>query len=380
VPLLEGAAWAVATLWWLRVLDMAIGSLFLVPELRSQKIFLPPRPSKVSVLFAAKDEAHTVRPALESLLAQDYPDYEVIAVNDRSGDGTGEALRSFSDPKLRVIDVTALPGGWLGKTHALSRAHAASGGEWLLFTDADVLFAPSALSRAVSAALERRVDSVTLFPELARGGFLEEAFVNFFAHQFNLRYRPWAARFKAPLFYAGIGAFHLVSRRAYEAAGGHARLALEIADDMMLGKIVKAAGFRQILLSGRGEVSVRWVVGWRGVLSALHKNAFRGLDYSVGLLLAGTAVIFLTDVLPFTLLFSTAWRPWALTMCAAVLVSYLAAARHERRALLTYPAHPAVALLFLFILWRSSVAALRDGGVRWRDTFYPLDALRRARV
>src|SRR5688572_12327860 len=124
---------AVCIFWVLRVLDLFVGHLFLIPHLRKSEITLPRK--KVSVIFAARDEAAAVGAAVDRLLLQDHSDFEIIAVDDRSADGTGEILRKRLDPRLKVIRVETLPAGWLGKTHALYEGYKASSGGWLLFTD-----------------------------------------------------------------------------------------------------------------------------------------------------------------------------------------------------------------------------------------------------
>ena len=122
----------------------------------------------LSIVVPARDEAASIGRALGSLLAQDYPDLEVIAVDDRSADGTGDVLREVAarEPRLAVLRVDDLPAGWLGKNHALWRGAQRSSGQWLLFTDADVVFAPGALRRALAYAVDQGLDHLTLAPRL----------------------------------------------------------------------------------------------------------------------------------------------------------------------------------------------------------------------
>ncbi len=370
--------------WAVRGLDLLIGFLFFVPRLSREPLpeGFPSPPPRVSVIFAARNEKGKAGPAARSMLAQDHPGLEVIAVDDRSTDGTGDELRAIGDARLRVLRVDALPEGWLGKTHALQTGADASEGEWIVFTDADVHFAPGAVRAAVAAAVRRRLDHLTLFPELDLPGYLEGVFTNYFSSLFNLRFRPYAARFRRMPAYVGIGAFQLVRREAYRRAGGHAHLRLDIADDMMLGKTLKRSGARSMLMAGSGLIRVRWVEGWSGVLSSLQKNAFRGIEYSAVLLVLSTAAILAADVAPFVGLFAADGpaRVLAAGSVGVLFLLYAAGQRSNRLALLSFPCHPAAALLFLFILWRSALAALTEGGVRWRGTFYRLDELRRARV
>src|SRR5207249_9856045 len=131
---------------------------------------------RISLLFAARDEEEKLPAELATLVEIDYPNLEVIAVDDRSQDATGRILDEFAaaHPRLRVVHITQLPAGWLGKPHALQKAYETSTGEWLLFTDADVRFKPDVLRRAVALAKQRNLDHLTLFGEIEMAGFWEK--------------------------------------------------------------------------------------------------------------------------------------------------------------------------------------------------------------
>jgi len=148
---------------------------------------------RVSILFAARDEAAKLREALASLLALDYPNYEVIAVDDRSEDATLEILNTFAqrDTRLKVAHIAELPQGWLGKPHALEMAYRESAGEWLVFTDADVQFAPDLLRRALALIEQERSDHLTLLAGLDLRGFWEPTAVGYLGVCFALGVRPW---------------------------------------------------------------------------------------------------------------------------------------------------------------------------------------------
>ncbi len=365
--------------WALKGADLIAGILFGLPRLG--KAVLPEDRDlpKVSIIFAARDEETRVREAAASFLAQDYPHFEVIGVDDRSSDRTAALLDSIPDRRLKILTVRELPAGWLGKTHAQHEGYKASTGEWLLFTDGDVLMERGALSAAMQAARENTLAHLTLIPRLVIRSYIEAVFVNYFALAFNARYRPWAAKRRGSLAYAGIGAFNLVSREAYEKIGTHKALALEVADDMILGRMIKRAGFRQMAMYGTDFVRVQWVVGWKGVLNSLQKNGFRGLNYSVMNLLGATAALLTIDVFPLLALVFGRGEVRALGAAAAVMCFfvYLAGQKFNRWSLSSFFLHPLAGIFFVFVLWRSAVSALRDGGVYWRDTFYPLKDLKK---
>ena len=149
--------------------------------------------SRVSILFAARDEEEKLPAALDTLMEIDYPDLEVIAVDDRSQDSTGRILDEFAaaHPRLRVVHITQLPSGWLGKPHALQKAYEASTGEWLLFTDADVRFKPDVLRRAIALAKARNFEHLTLMGDVEMVGFWETVLITFFGMAFNIAIDPY---------------------------------------------------------------------------------------------------------------------------------------------------------------------------------------------
>ena len=217
----------------------------------------------ISLIFAARDEAEKLRDALATMLAQDYPRYEVIAVNDRSRDATSEIMHEFAraNSRLKVIDIAELPAGWLGKPHALTQGARQATGEWLVFTDADVHFAPDVLRRAVRMAVERKWDHLALFSGFDLAGFWEITTITFFCVGFIFGNEPWNAANPRSGRYVGIGAFQMLRRPVYDAIGGYGALAMEVIEDMKVGKLVKRGGFRSGLGNRHGIGSPALVFG-----------------------------------------------------------------------------------------------------------------------
>jgi glycosyltransferase involved in cell wall biosynthesis len=338
----------------------------------------------LSILVPACNEAGTVEPALRSLLALRYPCFEVIAVDDRSTDATGAILERLAveDARLRVLHVTRLPSGWLGKNHALQAAADEAQGDWLLFTDADVVFAPDALRRAVAYACLHRIDHLAVSPRCETHGFWEKLFVSYFGLMFTLRVRPWEVADPKKSAHVGLGAFNLVRASAYRQIGGHRALPMEVIDDVKLGKVLKRSGFRAALLDGGGLLSVRWVVGLRGVLNSVDKNAFAGFDYKPLPMLASVFGLALTSLYPLIALFLLPWP--ARWLAVGTLAAMMLGAQMMRRVTSAGGwyglAYPLAALILDFIILRSAFRAYRQGGVIWRGTLYPLDELRKGVV
>lgn len=341
---------------------------------------------KVSIIFAARNEEQKIRSALCTMLNQDYPDYEVIAVNDRSSDQTPSILedlaRTPQASRLKILDIQKLPPGWLGKNHALYQGYLASSGEWLLFTDADVHFDSGTIEAALLAVSERKLDHLVLFPYAMTKNYLEAVFMMAFTFVFYLWFKPWAARYAHSQAYVGIGSFNFVKREVYEKIGTHQAIKLEVTDDMALGREVKKNGFRQMLMDGTGMIRETWFEGWKGILDSLEKNAFAGVDYNLFLLTGATLGLLIFDIAPFFLVFATqgAAQNCLLAVIAIFFLMHCAVQKYFRYALITFPAHPFGSLLILFLVWRSTIKTLVEGGVRWRDTFYPLEILKKKKV
>lgn len=339
---------------------------------------------RVSVIFAARDEAEKLSGALATILAQDYVKYEVVGVNDRSQDATPQILDQFASTSklLKVVHVAELPAGWLGKPHALQRGYEQASGDWLLFTDADVRFAPDLLRRAIAVAQESGWDHLTLLAGMDMDGFWESVAITYLAVGFTLGVEPWLASAPSSQRYAGVGAFQLVRRQVYEAIGTHKRLAMEVLEDMKLGKLVKQGGFRSGVGMAGEAVRVRWQAGLRNIIRGTTKNFFAASSYSVARIAGQITQLLAFSVLPFAAL------PWAtgkariFAMIAALipLVAHYRMARSLRVSPLYALTHPLGGIIFGYMLLRSTVVTLWRGGVVWRDTFYPLKQLKRGMV
>ena len=373
----------VALVWVYFGLRTGIGILYL-PRLAAVIPLEDARLPFVSVLFSARDEAEKLPDALRSQLAQDYPRYEVVAVDDRSADATAQILNEFARgcKLLKVLQVAELPAGWLGKPHGLTRAYERSGGEWLIFTDADVRFTPEVLRHAVSLALQRNLDHLTLLGRVDQIGFWEKIALTYFQVMFAFGVQPWEVSNPRSRSYAGVGAFQMIRRSTYEAIGTHRRLRMEVVEDMKLGKLVKLAGFRSAVAMAEGSVRVRWHAGLGNLILGPTKNFFAASEFRVRLVMLQICSLLLGSVVPFVvvLLATGVPRIFAAIAVIAALSIHAGAAIAGRSSPLYALTHPIGALIFCYMLGRSTVVTLRQGGIVWRDTFYPLDELRRGAV
>jgi glycosyltransferase involved in cell wall biosynthesis len=339
---------------------------------------------RVSILFAARDEAVKLSEALASLLALDYPNYEVIAVDDRSEDATLEILNTFAqrDTRLKVVHISDLPQGWLGKPHALEMAYRESSGEWLVFTDADVQFAPDLLRRSLALIKQERSDHLTLLAGLDLRGFWEPTAVGYLGVCFALGVRPWRVSNPKSKVYMGVGAFQMIRRSTYEAIGTHQRLAMEVLDDMKLGKLVKQNGFRSGVAPSENFLRIRWQEGIGNVIKGMTKNMFAGFDFNIAKTLLGVAGIFVISVLPILgVFFARGPAQIAAGVAAAVAMLFEAQLMTQAKASRWFGVtHALGAMIVCYIIVRSMVVTLGRGGVVWRGTFYALEELKRGQV
>lgn len=358
--------------------------MFALPRIAGARLLPDSDCPSVSILVAGRDEAAKVRQALATWVGQDYPRYEVIAVDDRSQDTTGTILDDAArrHRNLEVIHVRELPPGWLGKPHGLQTAYEHSTGEWLVFTDADVRFAPDLLRRALAVARDKSWDHLTLLGGLEMEGFWEKTVISYFALGFTLRVQPWEVGNPRSRCYCGVGAFQLLRRSAYESIGTHKRLALEVVDDMKLGKLVKAGGFRSGVALGDDKLYVRWQEGLRNLIRGITKNGFAASGFSVSHVIGSVLAALALSVLPFLALGASTGLPRLLAGAAVIAaLARHAVATHAMRISPLYAfTHPLGAILSSYMLLRSMVVTLWRGGVVWRDTFYPLKELRKGLV
>ncbi len=348
----------------------------------------------------ARNEEKDIELSLTRLLELDYDNYEVIAVNDRSMDRTGEIMekvaqaheahfsqqmREVGHPRsatLRVIHHRDLPAGWLGKTHAMWTAANQATGDWLLFTDADVLFKPDSLRRALAYAEAEHADHVVLFPQMIMKRPGEFMMIAFFQTMFVFGHRPWKVADPKSKDHMGVGAFNLIRRSVYDAVGTYEALRMEVLDDMKLGKVVKEAGFAQRNVFGRDLISLRWARGARGVVENLTKNFFAVLSFQWWRTIISAFGLAFLNLGPFLGVFlAHGWQrlPYAIALFCMFSI-YVGMSWRSRVPAYYFLLHPVSTALFIYTLLLSMFHALWNDGIIWRGTRYPLEELRKGMV
>jgi GT2 family glycosyltransferase len=382
-------AWLLAFAWAIKFIEAAQG-LPKLPNLWDPSFDQNPEGGpRIAVIVPARNEAVAVETCIRSLLAQDYGPLHVFAVNDRSTDGTGGALDAIAAVSpartITVLHIPDLPPDWLGKTHAMAVAAASAvdtfNPEYLLFTDADIDFAPDAVRRSVVAAQRSRADHfVTLPTTLAHTGG-EALLLSFLQMIAMWAARSWrAADPNAKRDAVGVGAFNMVRTSAYLQVGGFEALRMVIVEDLGLARRVKSAGLRQCVAIAPGLISLHWASGATGIVRGLTKNIFAVFDYRASAVLLAASGLTLLCIAPAALLAIPGARVPAILAWAAASGLYWLSGRINKLPAWFAAGMPVGALLVLYAMLRSTLITLIDGGVTWRGTFYSLADLRRYRA
>jgi cellulose synthase/poly-beta-1,6-N-acetylglucosamine synthase-like glycosyltransferase len=378
---------------WILLLGYIVTTLeFIIGNRTVQKLAHVPLPNKkttaalpkVSIIIPARNEQRNIEEALTSILHLNYPNYELVVLNDRSEDQTGDILERMQQryPQLKVVHIRELPSGWLGKNHAMYVGAQSATGEVLLFTDADIVMEPTALTRAVHYLQTQTLDHLATLPQVDTHHLSLGLFMNTFMVFFALYSRPWQAINPKSKSHIGIGAFNLIRKCAYEAIGTHQAIALRPDDDMKLGKLVKKYGFRQAAANGRGMIRVEWYASLGELIDGLSKNAFAGLNYNLPYMVFGVTAQFLFNIWPLLAVFISQGGTQMIYLMIVVMqqLLYFDNARHHHLNRWSGLFSPFCTALLMYIIIRATYLNLRHDGIYWRGTHYPLAELKANRV
>ncbi len=372
--------WLLAVGWFCLTLR-ALYDIRCIPQLAEPTPRSPRQPERVSIVVSARNEEARIETTVTRLLALAGVDAKVIVVDDRSTDRTTAILERLAegDPRLQLMRVDLLPDGWLGKTHACHLASLAASGEWILFTDADAWIQPDVVVRAVQTARRDRADHVCLLPGESEVTLPGKASLLFF----SICFLSYAGRVNRNVLraYIGVGAFNLVRAEAYRKIGGHEALKLEVLDDLKLGYLLRRHGYRSRIYGAAQGVEIHWASSMRGLIRAVDKNFFALAGYNLPFALLGLAASLAVwaGSLAGPLTGSSAGIAAGLGMLSLTLPAAVLSIRGGW-GLLPALLMPAFLPVLSIALGFSTLKTLRQGGIRWRDTFYPLDRLRKGVV
>lgn len=339
---------------------------------------------RVSVIVPACNEADTIEVPLLALLDQDYPNLEIIVVNDRSTDATPKILKAIQQQSAKpfsIINIQQLTSGWLGKSHALQRGADKATGDYLLFTDADIEMEKSVISRAVTAVESDALDHLSLIFQTIGGNWLLNGMVLDAASGLLALFKPWNVKKKSSRYFMGVGAFNMVRANVYRAIGGHTTIRMHPIDDIMLGKIIKENGYSQDCFLGQPLVKVCWYSSVSAMVDGLMKNVFSVLHYRVWLALLSIVTIFILTVLPVLgALYTIGITQLFFTLSIAVRLGGLALGASLSGMSVAAIAGGFIApVISMYIVGRTTLLTIKDNGIYWRGTYYPLEELRQSR-
>lgn len=379
-----------ATLLWFIVLAWLITSALTLYGISRQKILsaiadsaLPNDDAPlVSVLVPARNEEDRVlADCIRSILNQDYGHLEIIAINDHSTDATGQILKTLaqSDARLHVIDGAEPPAGWLGKVYAMHQAFKRAGGEWILATDADMIFDERALRTALAEAIEREADAITLIPYFETGSFWERVMIPTWAWvllMFTIFFGVNDAEGQGAV---GIGGFFLMRRGTLERAGGYEALKDEVLEDVRLAELIKRSGGTLLTEYAPSLLRTRMYRNFDEMWECCTKNWFSGMKFSVSFAMGAVFSMYLIAVVPPLVVLASAiaigtgesaalWRlftPAALSWLMQILVLAVAGIKSEVSPAYALTAPVGLGVLYA-MLFDSTLRITTGKGVKWK--------------
>jgi chlorobactene glucosyltransferase len=243
----------------------------------------------ISICIPARNEENNIRRCVEAVLHQDYPNIEVIVLDDRSTDATLTQLQGIAAHDSRLIPISGsdLPDGWAGKPHALHQASAVARGEWLCFVDADTFLKPAAISSCYVKALETEADLFTVMTEQVLGSFWEKVVMPLVMTALSVGFSPRRVNDPSRRDAVANGQFILIKRSVYDAIGGHEKVKDQIVEDKALSELVKWSGYRLVVADGMQVVRTRMYTSLPTMWEGWTKNIYLGLRDHVAMLFLG---------------------------------------------------------------------------------------------
>ena len=335
----------------------------------------------VSIIIPACNEEKNIEKSLLSILDQDYENIEIIVVNDRSTDHTMEVLKKLNEsfPRILIHEITELPKGWMGKSHALFTGAALAKGKYLIFTDADVVLEKTTVTKAVGYVLNNQLDHLTLIFKNMTSGWLLNSLILDSAIGLMVVFRPWLAKKKNKRWFVGIGAFNMVRREAYYEIGGHEAIKMHPVDDMMLGKTIKQHGFSQDCLLAYDFVVIPWYDSVRAMINGLEKNMFAVLHYRVALVPVALLLIIVPSILPvWGAVFGGIYVQMVCLLTMGIrLFTFFQGLRLQGLPQWYLPGCIITPYISCYIILKSAFVTLKNRGIVWRGQHYALAELRK---
>jgi len=342
-------------------------------------------PPLISVLIPARNEEEKIRRCLVSLLKQDYPNFEIIVLDDNSLDNTSQVVRAMAekDKRIKLVSGKPLQAGWMGKCWACQQLSEYANGKYFIFTDADTLHFSDTITKAFAALINSNLDAISVFPSQIAVTFHERMtipFVNFAILSFMPLFLIKKA--KSSFFSTGIGQFFLFKRQAYEKMGGHRSVKAKMLEDIHISKQVKKAGFKYMIFDGSSNVYHRFYRNFKEVMRGFSKFIYPAFGYNVfvefvALLIFSIVFLFPFIILPAGILILD-WSGLILTLGIVQIfliftIKIILAIRFKTRVLdiIFTP----ISICYMLVVAANSYFQARFGkGLYWKERIYSFDA------
>lgn len=334
---------------------------------------------KISIVIAVKDGEIEIEETLKRLLSFEYPNYEVIAVNDRSKDKTELIIQNYSArfSKLIGVHIKVLPAGWLGKVHALHQGVQKATGDYILFMDADIVINELVLSSSVNACRKNNLDHLAVVPNFIPGGYLLNVMTATSTFLFTVSARPWLEIKDRPLESTkGIGAYNFIKRDSFNKTEGFSWLKMDVADDVALAQLIVRNGGRSLLMkAGISGPALSWYESFKALVHGLEKNIVGGFT-NYNWFLVG--VMFFISLLALYVPIFALFRYPMITLLFFIFnggFTYKIKSFMKQSTLELFSFPLGFAILGCILL-RSALICYKNGGIKWSGTYYPLKDLR----
>jgi len=340
---------------------------------------------KVSLIMTARDEAQNIEATIGVRLKDTYPNIEFILIDDRSTDGTSEIFDNVAskDTRTKVVHVTELPEGWLGKINAMKEGLKIATGEWLLFSDADVHIQNGTIRKVIAYAEKNSLDHIAIIPELRSTNFIIDIISAVFVRLICLIGRIWAVQNPKSSAAVGSGSFNLVRRKALDITQGLEWLRLEPGDDVALGLMLKKSGAHQAVINGNGYVRVSLYKSLGDLAKGFERTSFTTLaNFSFLRILIFSLVWFGLELAPFLIVIPGINQEFLviglITITLSIITS-IAINHWLNRLILPALCWPIGMIFHIIFFIRASILTIKRKGIYWRGTFYPISLLKQGR-
>ncbi len=338
-------------------------------------------PPLVSVLIPARNEEGNIRRILNSMIKQDYPNLEILVLDDNSTDDTGSIVEEFvkKDSRIKLFKGAPLPAGWKGKCFACHQLSKIAKGKYFVFTDADTLHYPNSISGSLAALLKNNLDVTSVYPRQIAVTFSERMSVRFINFMI-LSFMPLALvrHTKGPFFSTAIGQYFLFTREAYEKTGGFESVKNEILEDINMSKQVKRCGLKIMVYDGSDSIFCRMFTNMADVIKGFSRFIYAAFDCNFLIEFIAVSSIALIFMVPFILLpagvFIFNWPAKIISLNIIQIflifaIKFILAIRFKERILDVFFTPVAVAFIW-FIAMNSYLQSKFGRGIVWKDRIY----------